>query len=113
MGILRKLRTATLGSRDDEIRDPTGIYIYAKCDRCGAPVRARLDKAHDLERDFETGGFVAHKEMMDGTCFALLQAIIRFDAHYRVIDSHIDGGQLISWDEYQALRTPHGPSETP
>ncbi len=103
MGILRRVREALFGSREGEIRDPMGIYIYAKCDNCGAPVRTRLDKRHDLRRDDETGGYLAHKEMMDGSCFSLLQATIRFDARYRVVEAQVDGGELISWNEYRAL----------
>lgn len=103
MGILRKIRNVLFGSASDELRDPMGIYLYAKCDHCGAPVRVRVDKAHDLQRDYDTGEFVLRKEIMDGTCFALMQATVRFSPRYAIVDSEIEGGQLISWEEYRAL----------
>ncbi|MBN1248008.1 MAG: hypothetical protein JXC32_10150 [Anaerolineae bacterium] len=105
MGILGKIREVLFGSATGEIRDPMGIYIYAKCDRCGAPVRIRVDKAHDLQRDYDTGGFILHKEIMDGTCFALMQATVRFSARYAIVESEVEGGRLISWEEYRALST--------
>ena len=109
MSIARKIRDALFGSEATEIRDPAGIYIYARCNRCGAPVRVRVDKAHDLQRDHETGEFTLHKEIMDGTCFALMQADLRFSSRYAIIAGEITGGKLISWDEYRALATPSSP----
>lgn len=96
MGFMRKIRDAILGPSAGEPRDPTCVYLYAKCDQCGAAVRVRVDKAHDLQRDFETGGFVLNKEMMDGTCFALMQATVRFGPRYTILSSEVQGDKLIS-----------------
>jgi hypothetical protein len=106
MGILKKIRGALFGSPGGEIRDPAGIFLYVKCARCGAPVRVRADKYHDLQRDYDTGEFVLNKEIMDGSCFALMQATIRYDAGYRVIEQGITGGEFITWDQYVVLTTP-------
>jgi hypothetical protein len=103
MGILRSIRQALFGSPTGEIRDRDGIYLYLRCSQCGAPVRVRIDKGHDLQRDYDTGGFVVHREVMDGTCFALMQATVHLDARLQIVDSTVMGGELISWENYRAL----------
>ncbi len=116
MGFLRKIKDALspgsrrAGGRAREIRDPAGIYLYVKCHRCGAPVRVRVDRSHDLQSDYDTGGYVLHKEIMDGTCFALMQTTVHFDGGYNITDQEIEGGAFITWDEYAALTQPK-PSE--
>ena len=110
MGFLKKIAQAIFGSSEGEVRDPDGIYLYVKCDRCGAPVRIRADKRHDLQRDFDTNELVLRKEIMDGSCFSLIHATVRFSPGYRILDQEIEGGEFISWEEYQALtQSPKGP----
>jgi len=106
VGFLKKFIAAVLGSSSGEVRDPDGIYLYIKCHRCGAPVRVRADKRHDLQRDYDSGELILRKEVMDGTCFNMIQTTTRFDAGYKIIDQQIDGGDFISWDEYKKLTTP-------
>jgi len=103
MSFLKKIRDSLFGSSDGEIKDPNGIYLYVKCSRCGAPVRVRVDKYHDLQRDFDTGGFVLNKEIMDGSCFSLMYATVHFDAARRIVGQDIQGGEFITWEQYQAL----------
>ncbi len=111
MGFLKKIIEAVFSSGSGEVRDPDGIYLYIKCDRCGAPVRVRADKRHDLQRDYDTGALILCKKVMDGTCFNMIQTATRFDAGYKIIDQQIDGGQFISWDEYKKLTTPINKSQ--
>jgi len=106
MNWLAKLVKKGQGTGAGEPRDRDGIYIYVKCQRCGAPVMARADKRFDFERNLETGGYIWRKEMMDGTCFQLIYAEIEFDAAWRIIRESIQGGERISWETYQALTKP-------
>lgn len=106
MGFLKKIVETLFGSSQGEVKDSQGIYFYVKCSRCGTPLRIRADKHHDLQRDYDTGEYVLRKEIMDGSCFSLMQATIRFDPSYRIVDRQIDGGEFISWEEYQALASP-------
>ena len=71
MNLIKKFRDLLLGSSDGEIKDRDGIYFYIKCSQCGAPVRVRADKRHDLMRDYNTGNLIWNKEIMDGACFQL------------------------------------------
>lgn len=111
MGFFKKLVDTLFGSSDGEIRDPDGIYLYVRCGRCGAPVRVRADRRHDLQRDYDTNEYVLRKEIMDGTCFSMMQATVRFGPDYRIIDREIEGGEFITWEEYKALTTASGDAE--
>jgi hypothetical protein len=51
----------------------------------------------------EASGYVLRKEMMDGKCFRLMYATIRFDARRREIERAIEGGAFISREEYERL----------
>ncbi len=106
MNWLTRLFTRTQGAPADEPRDRDGVYIYVKCQRCGAPIMARADKRFDFERNLETGGYIWHKELMDGTCFQLIRAEIEFDATWRIVRETIQGGERISWETYRALTKP-------
>ncbi len=103
MGFLKKLMDTVFGSPTGKIQDRDGIYLYIKCSRCGAPVRVRVDRRHDLQRDYDTNELILRKEIMDGTCFSLMQATVRFSPDYRIVDRDIEGGEFISWEEYEAL----------
>jgi hypothetical protein len=106
MGFLKKIMGRLFGSSEGEVRDSQGIYLYVKCSRCGAPLKIRADRTHDLQRDYDTGEYILQKEMMDGSCFSLMQATVRFDPAYRVVDRQIEGGEFIDWEEYQKLTAP-------
>lgn len=106
MGFLKKIIDTIFGSPDQEIKDRDGIYLYVQCNKCGAPIRVRADKHHDLQRDYDTGEFVLNKEIMDGSCFSLIHATVRFDPSYRIIDQEIKGGKFITWEAYHELTKP-------
>jgi hypothetical protein len=106
MGVLKKLGELLFGSPQAEVRDADGIYLYVKCAKCGAPIRIRADRRNDLLRDFDTGEFTLNKEIMDGKCFSLIYASVRFDATYRIVDKEVRGGEFIDWETYQKLAAP-------
>jgi hypothetical protein len=111
VGFLRKIVDAVFGSSRGEVRDSEGIYFYVKCSRCGAPVRVRANKRYDLQRDDDTAGYILRKEVMDGTCFQLMQATIRYDGLFRVVEREIEGGEFIDLEEYQRLAAPKPKTE--
>ncbi len=82
--------------------DPNGLWIYVRCSRCGTPVAVRVDRRNDLSRDFDAGGFVLHKEIMDSKCFQLIYAQLRYDEHYNVTEQTITNGTFITRAEYEA-----------
>lgn len=111
MGFLKKIKAAIFGAADGEIKDKEGIYFYVKCSKCGSPVRVRVNKLHDLHRNEDYGGFVLRKEIMDGSCFRLMYATVRFDHNRKIIEQEIEGGEFIDWETYRALTQPRDEPE--
>lgn len=103
MGFLARLFG---GKSTKEVDD--AIHLYVECDRCKAAVHVRLDKRHDLSQG-EAGGYFVRKEIMDSKCFRLMAAEVTFDSGYRVQTQEVQGGRIISKEEYDAA----GGSDTP
>lgn len=103
MGFLKKL----LGGGEQKSRpdqtyvDTQGVYFYVQCDRCGAPVRLRADKQHDLLN--EGNGFVWHKTIVDNRCFRPMPTVVYLNSAYEMVTHEITGGRYITQDEYEAL----------
>ena len=63
----------------------------------------RVNLANDLSADYESGGYVLNKEMMDGKCFTLMAAEIHFDAGRKITERKLDKGEFITREEYAAM----------
>ena len=50
--------------------------------------------------DYDQGGYVLFKEMMDDRCFALMRAEVHLDAQHHVTGQKIENGESISPEEY-------------
>lgn len=99
MKFLDRLRGLVSG--EGRPHDPDGIYLYVRCARCGQKLRVRADRRFDLMRDLDEGGYVLRKEMMDGTCFSLMYATVRFDEDKRIVSREIEGGEFITEEEFR------------
>jgi hypothetical protein len=104
MGFLKKL----FGSDTQQHKvtstpyvDTQGIYFYVQCDHCGAPVRLRADKQHDLLNDGDS--YLWHKTIVDSRCFRRLPTVVRLNLQYEIIEQTIEGGHYITEAEYQLL----------
>jgi hypothetical protein len=105
MGFLDKIREFFSGGGSGSARgpapDPNGIWFHFRCDRCGSTVRIRVDKRNDLNREDDgPGALLLRKEVMDDTCFQLMQAEVWLDSSYRVVSGDVFGGELITAEEY-------------
>ena len=100
MGFLNKLGSLFAGGerRDD------AIHLYVQCDKCGAKLHIRVDKQYDLLPDYtgEAGAYILRKEMMDDKCFRLMYAEVHFDRQYNILAADVQGGRLISREEFEA-----------
>jgi len=83
--------------------DPNALWLYVKCKRCGAPLAVRVNMANDLSADYESGGFVLNKEIMDSKCFTLMRAEVHFDAGRKITERKLDKGEFITREEYAAM----------
>ncbi len=99
MGILNQLKALFAASGSDS----NTMWLYVRCARCGAPLAVRVDLRNEPSIDYETGGYVLHKEMMDNKCFLLMHAEVRFDDKRNVTERKVDKGEFITPEEYQAM----------
>lgn len=90
--------------------DPQGIYLYARCDHCGAVVRVRADKQYDLLQ--AESGYVWNKTIVDSRCFRRMTTVVTFNRQYQVVQAEIQGGRYVTEADYQAyLQPPTAPPE--
>ncbi len=86
---------------EGEPRDPNALWLYVRCDYCQQNMKLRVDRRHDLMRDFESGGYRLTKEIMDGTCFSLMMARVQLDAGQRITSQELEGGEFITREEFE------------
>jgi hypothetical protein len=84
-----------------EPHDPDAIWLYVRCDYCGQKMKLRVDRRFDLRTDYEQGGYKLDKEIMDGTCFSLMMARIRFDGGQRIVSQELEGGTFLTREEFE------------
>ena len=91
MGFLEKL----FGKKEPKpYVDTQGIFFYAQCNNCGAVVRLRIDKRHDLNH--AGNGYVWHKTIVDIRCFRKMPTIVHFDRQHQITQAEIQGGEQIT-----------------
>jgi hypothetical protein len=83
--------------------DPNVLWLFVRCARCGTPVAVRVDLRNELSADYEQGGYVLVKEIMDDKCFALMRAEIHFDQRRNATQQQVDKGAFITREEYEAI----------
>ncbi len=98
MGFLKRLFGG--GEEKPSGGDPHGIYLYARCGQCGAIVRVRADKQHDLMNT--GGGYEWHKTIVDARCFRRMQTVVQFDRGYNVTHASLEGGDYVTEADWQA-----------
>ena len=84
--------------------DPNALWLYVRCNKCGAPVAIRVDTRNDISIDYETGGRFLRKEIMDSTCFQLMYADVRFDGSGKIAEQSVERGKFLTRDEYETTR---------
>ncbi len=84
------------GSGDDH-----ATWLYVRCKKCGTPLAVRVDLRNEPSPDYERGGYVLRKEMMDDKCFTLMRAEVFFDAQHHIVEQTVDKGEFITRDEYE------------
>ena len=98
MGLFKKLRNLLTGGGTSD----GAKHIYVQCDKCGAKLDIRVNRQYDLVPDYDgDAAYVLHKEMLDDKCFTLMHAQIQFDRQLNIIESDIEGGHLITQEEFE------------
>ncbi len=96
MGLFRRVFSPSKKESEDE-----ALWLYVRCDNCGAKIRIRVDRGHDLTPDYE-GGYVLRKEIMDNKCFKLMHGEVFLDKDYKVVSQEVSGGRFITKEDYES-----------
>jgi len=75
------------------------LLVTIECEHCGEFIRARLDKASDLQAVYgeedRPASYLLTKELVGARCRNLIRLIIRFDVHQRPREIEVEGGHLV------------------
>ena len=77
------------------------LWLYVRCNNCGAKVRVRVNLSNDLSL-MDEDGYILRKEIVDNQCYQLMRAELRFDGRRRVTSRDISGGEFITKEEYES-----------
>ena len=84
-------------------RDDRAYWIYARCNRCGEKVRARVDMSNDLSVNYngDKNTYFCRKVLIgEGRCFEKIDVRLTFDQNRKLIDRQITGGQFITEEQF-------------
>lgn len=85
--------------------DPNAYWIYAQCQRCGEPLKARVNLMNEPSAADDGEGWVVRKGLIGAganRCFQTVEVTLKLDARKRnVIESTVVGGKLITEEEYE------------
>lgn len=115
MSFIGRVLGGLFGGGGGEPRD-NAYYYYLRCGKCGEVIRVRVDRANDLAQDFDGAGdsptgYSVTKGVVGKKCFRSISLTVKFDGSRREVSRSIEGGELITAEEYaaaQAEETPAG-----
>ena len=105
MNFLKKLFG---GGGGDRAPADSGIYLYVKDKRSSEVIRLRLEPSHELVLQ-DDGGYVTRRVVVGSRSFNRIDATFYFDRNRQLVNADINGGELVSADEWQ----PEPPSAPP
>ena len=75
------------------------LWIYARCNRCGEVVSARVNRYNDLSIDYDEGdrtSYHCHKLLIgEKQCFQRIEVDLTFDAKRNLASREITGGVFV------------------
>jgi hypothetical protein len=91
------------GTKPPKDETAEAVFIYSQCERCQEKFRNRIDKTHDLLRNYADAGpaYTAHKELVGAYCRNIITIDLEFDEHKRLQDKSIQHGQFITREAYE------------
>ncbi len=119
MGFLSKMRNMLLGKRktsragggSSSFGDDGNVYwIYAQCQRCGEPLKSRVDLRNDPSLADDNQTWFVRKGLIgsgENRCFQTVEVTLHFDSQKsQVTNAEVVGGKLITAEEYGTLLRP-------
>lgn len=105
---LRSKTSAGGGGRSRFGGDNAAYWVYARCGRCGEPLRARINLMNDPSRDDDGASWIVRKGLIGSgaqRCFQTVEVMLKLDARkQKILESEAVGGELITAQEYEALK---------
>ena len=88
-----------------ESEDPMAYWVYARCEKCGEALKARVDLRNELTAEFgETRSDTTYRsrKVLVGSsrCYAPVEVELTFDARRNVVKRGISGGAFLTREEY-------------
>ena len=88
----------------------TGRYLrlYAKCDRCGEILEARIDMYNDLSVEYGDGGksesYICRKVLIGSKrCYIPIEIKLTFDSKKNLADKQISAGSFVTEEEFESF----------
>lgn len=105
MSFFQKLGSLFSGKKSSEDAGANAFYFYVACNSCGEKIRVRVDKAYDLQQEFDevgdtVSGYVLSKEVLGKKCFKPIHVDMVFDKNKEEMSRDIKGGKFITREEY-------------
>ncbi|GAB4506366.1 MAG: hypothetical protein Kow00123_05040 [Anaerolineales bacterium] len=105
MGFWERVLKAVTGGKG--VADPMIYWVYVRCEKCGEPLKARVDLRNELSAEFgerrEDTVYTTRKVIIgSGRCHAPVEVRLTFDWRRNLLRREISGGAFLTEAEYQA-----------
>jgi hypothetical protein len=92
-------------TRGKGVPDSMAHWIYVRCDKCGEPLKARVDLRNEPTAEFgerpeDTTYFVRKVIIGSGHCYNQIEVDLTFDAQRKLLRKSISGGSFLTEEEY-------------
>ncbi len=104
MEFLKRLLGLGGESGKRQSHDPSGLYFYVRCHRCGEVLQVRLDRNNDLSLQDDFSSYYARKVMVGTGCFSRMEAEFYFDTSRRLTAKEVSGGVFVEYEDYAAYQ---------
>ncbi len=85
------------------VRQGNIIHIYLKDEKCGEKIKLLVRKSYDIQKiyeDNEQADYRLKKVVICNKCYNKINVRIDFNKRYNILDSQLDGGNIISEEEF-------------
>ncbi len=80
------------------------IHIYLEDEKCGEKIKLLVRKSYDIQKIYEDNDqadYRLKKVVICNKCYNKISLKIDYDRRYKIIDSQLDGGNIISEKEFK------------